>query len=84
MSNRDTNKYELMDGNKVVYVGITNDLERREAEHRSEGMQFTSITKVGNVTTRDAAEKWEEERIATYKQSHNGQRPKYNQNDSGK
>lgn len=48
MANRDTYKYELHNGNKVVYVGITNDLERREAEHRNEGMDFTSITKVGN------------------------------------
>ena len=63
---------------------ITNDLERRENEHRSEGMQFTRIVKIGSITTRDAAEDWEAERIATYKQSHNGQRPKYNQNDSGK
>lgn len=84
MSKRDTYKYLLVDGNEVVYIGITNDLERREAEHRSEGMQFTRIVKIGNITTRDAAEDWEAERIATYKQSHNGQRPKYNRNDSGK
>ncbi len=42
---RDTYKYELRDGNRVVYVGITNDLERREAEHRAEGMDFTKIQK---------------------------------------
>ena len=29
---RDTYKYELRDGNRVVYVGITNDLQRRESE----------------------------------------------------
>lgn len=55
MAERDTYKYELRNGNRVVYVGITNDLDRREAEHRNEGMQFTSINKVGNITTRDAA-----------------------------
>lgn len=81
---RDTYKYELRDGNRVVYVGITNDLERRESEHRTEGMDFTSIRKVGNVTTRSAAEEWEARRIATYKGNHDGERPKYNQNDSGK
>ena len=81
---RDTYKYELRDGNRVVYVGITNDLEGREAEHRTEGMDFTSIRKIGNVTTRDAAEQWEADRIATYKENHNGERPKYNANDSGK
>ena len=84
MANRDTYKYELRNGNRIVYVGITNNLERREAEHRNEGMQFTSIAKVGNITTRDAAEAWEADRIATYKDNHGGDRPQYNQNDSGK
>lgn len=84
MAERDTYKYELRNGNRVVYVGITNDLDRREAEHRNEGMQFTSINKVGNITTRDAAETWEADRIATYKENHHGDRPLYNQNDSGK
>lgn len=81
---RNTYKYELRDGNRVVYVGITNDLERREAEHRAEGMDFTSIRKIGNVTTRDAAEQWEADRIATYMDNHSGECPKYNANDSGK
>ena len=64
MANRDTFKYELRRGNRVVYVGITNDLERREAEHRNEGMDFTSLTKVGNKTTRDAAGAGNKERSA--------------------
>ena len=34
MSKRNTYKYELTKGNKVVYVGITNNPGRREAEHR--------------------------------------------------
>lgn len=84
MAERDTFKYELRRGNKLVYVGITNDLERREDEHRREGMEFTSMVKVGNATTRVAAEDWEADRIATYKDNHNGERPEYNQNDSGK
>lgn len=84
MAERNTYKYELHNGNRVVYVGITNDLERREAEHRAEGMNFTSIKKVGNATTRNAAEEWETNRIAMYKENHHGNRPEYNQNDSGK
>ena len=84
MAKRDTYKYELRDGRRIVYVGITNDIERREAEHRAEGMNFTRMTKVGNITTRNAAEDWEADRIATYKENHHGERPQYNQNDSGK
>ena len=47
MSNRDTFKYRVKDGNEIVYYGITNDLERREQEHRNEGMNFTSMEKIG-------------------------------------
>ena len=84
MADRDTYKYELRKGNRVVYVGITNDIGRRKAEHRADGMDFTTIKKVGIATTRTAAEDWESKRIDTYKENHHGCRPKYNQNDSGK
>lgn len=31
---RDTYKYQLKVGNKIVHGGITNDLNRREQEHQ--------------------------------------------------
>ena len=84
MSVRDTNKYLLLRGNKVVYIGTTNDMARREIEHRASGKEFTNMVKVGNITTADAASRWETERIHTYKVNHGGARPEYNLNDSGK
>ena len=39
---RDTVTYELKQGNTVVYVGTTNDPERREQEH-DEGKQFSHM-----------------------------------------
>lgn len=81
---RDTNKYILTQGGKTVYVGITNDLGRREAEHRNVGMKFDNIEKVGRMTTREAAGAWEKQAIQQYKNEHRGRRPRYNQNDSGK
>ena len=36
MAKRDTHKYELTRGNRVVYVGTTKDPKRSEAEHRQE------------------------------------------------
>ena len=84
MSDRNTYKYRLKDGNRIVYIGITNDLDRREREHRNEGMTFTKMEKVGNITTEKAASAWEEEAIRRYKQQHRDDRPKYNNNDSGK
>lgn len=35
-TDRTTYKYHFKKGNKIVHTGITNDIDRREAEHRSE------------------------------------------------
>lgn len=81
---RDTKKYELYRGNKLVYVGITNDLERRANEHRAEGMQFTRMEQVGRASSRQSAGDWETGRIQTYMSHHGGETPEYNQNTTGK
>ena len=59
MSKRNTYKYELTKGNKVVYVGITNNPGRREAEHR-QNKNFDKMKIVGNVSTLDGASQWED------------------------
>lgn len=84
MANRDTSRYELYQGNKLQYVGITNDLERRTREHQAEGMNFNRVEKVGPAVTRDTANKWESDRIGTYQRNHGGSLPPYNKNTSGK
>ena len=48
-------------GNKIVHGGITNDLERREAEHQQKWPKG-HIKQVGYRTTRDAALDWEKEK----------------------
>ena len=83
MEKRDTNKYVLKQGNKIVYVGITDDPQRREAEHRQD-MNFDKLEIVGRKTSRDNAEQWETDRIKTYMDNHDGKTPLYNQNTSGK
>lgn len=80
---KDTNKYLLKQGNKVVYVGITDNPERREAEHRQD-KNFDKMELVGRKSTRDGAEQWEAIRIETYMKNHGGDTPKYNKNSSGK
>lgn len=84
MKNRDTIRYYLQDGNEKTYIGITDDLERRTAEHRNDGLKFTSVHKVGPIVSRDTANEWEERSIDTYKRGHGGKRPRDNRNDSGK
>jgi len=57
---RDTYKYHLKDGGKVVHRGKTNDLNRREGEHQAEH-PGAKIHQVGRKTTDEAALKWERE-----------------------
>ena len=59
MSNRDTYKYHLKRGNKIIQSGITDDLERREQEHRQKH-PTAHVKQVGRKTTEDGARKWEE------------------------
>jgi len=83
--NRDTRKYELRDNSgKILYIGITNDLDRREAEHRADGKRFAELVQIGRATTRDAANQWETAAIQNYKDSHRGHLPRYNKNECGK
>ena len=58
---RDTYKYQFKVGNKIVHGGITNDLERREAEHQAKWPRG-HITQVGRKTTEEAARKWEDDK----------------------
>jgi len=59
MKPRNTYKYDFKIGNKIAHSGITNDIERREAEHKVEWSKG-HIVQVGRRTTQEAAEKWEE------------------------
>ena len=61
-TDRDTYKYHFKKGNKIVHTGITNDIDRREAEHQSKrGQSKGHIKQVGVRTTREAALAWERE-----------------------
>ena len=61
MASRDTFKYHLKRGNKIIRSGITNDLDRREDEHRREYGEDVHVTKVGRAATREGAKDWEKE-----------------------
>lgn len=57
-SKRDTYKYHLKEGNKIVHRGITSDLDRRLRAHWQE-FPRAKIEKVGHRTTRQKALEWE-------------------------
>ena len=78
----DTVTYELKEGNKVVYVGTTNDPERREQEHQESGKNFKKMTITSRRMTEDGAKKKEQERLETYRKNQ-GENPKYNKDSDG-
>ncbi len=61
MTKRNTYKYQVRVGRKIVHGGITKDPERRQEEHRDEWPN-AKLTIVGRRTTEEAARKWEEEK----------------------
>ena len=75
---RNTRKYKLYEGNKIVDIGITNDPKRRESEHKRDRHKFTKMKTFGTAVSRESAEKWEEQELAKYRKSHQGKNPKYN------
>ena len=79
---RDHYRHELRDGRKIVGIGITNDPERRAAEHRNEGHRFSSMNVAGPAVTQETAEKWEEQRLESYRPGHGGKLPRYNKRGS--
>ena len=81
--NRTDVVYELRDGNRLVYVGKTNNPARRKKEHQVD-KDFTSMVVITPKLTAAGANKKEEERIKIYMRNHHGDTPKYNQNATGK
>lgn len=58
---RDTYKYHVKVGGKIIYRGITKDLDRRGTEHKAR-WPSSHIVQVGRRTTRDKATEWEKRR----------------------
>ena len=79
---RDTVTYELKEGNKVLYVGTTNDPERRLEEHIEQGKKFGHMKITSVKMTEDGAHKKESDRLAAYR-SNQGRNPRYNKDDDG-
>ena len=73
---RDTVNYTLYDGCRMVYHGITNDLERRLDEHERDGKFFTGYS-YSALRTRSSALQHEAEDIGRYVWSQ-GRLPQYN------
>ncbi len=82
MKKQDTVTYELKNGNEVLYVGTTNDPERREQEHKNSGKKFGHMNITSRRMTEEGAMKKEENRLETYRKN-SGKNPKYNKDSDG-
>lgn len=69
--------YELYKGKEKVYIGVTNDAERRKIEH-SRDKKFDKMKIVSSLSSEEKAKALEEERLKNYKRNHKGKLPKYN------
>ena len=83
MDPREYYNYELKQHGRVVYRGQTNDLDRREKEHKRDGKKFTHLKKVGRAKTYEGVRKTETKSLKTYRENHKGKNPKYNQTNHG-
>ncbi len=76
---RDTHRYRLWKDGAIVGYGITNDLDRREQEHRDDNKKFSTMSPVGPAVSDESARKWEREKINDYKRRHKGKLPPLNE-----
>ena len=80
---RKTVTYALHDGRKKVYIGTTDNPERRVREHEAEGKRFTRMDVTSRRMTEEGAKQKEAAHLASYRSSHGGRNPRYNESKSG-
>lgn len=80
---RDTLTYELKKGRRVVYRGTTNDPDRREREHRRDGLDFDRLVPTSRRMTREGAKDREAGDLERYRRNHGGRNPRYNKDEDG-
>lgn len=66
-----TFKYRFLVGSRVVHIGITTDLTRREREHQRRWPEGR-IEPVGEPTSHAEAWKWERQQVASGRSAHSG------------
>lgn len=79
---RKTVTYRLKDGHQTVYIGTTNNPERRQEEHRDAGKRFTRMESTSRRMTEAGATKKEAEQLKNYRSNH-GKNPRYNKDSDG-
>lgn len=74
---RNTYNYNLKQDLRIVYKGITPNLEKRAIEHEVGGKRFSHLQIVGRVKTEQGAKREEARQLNNYRKNHRGENPKY-------
>lgn len=78
-----THVYRLLEKTgKIVYIGMSNNPDKRSLDHKRDGKNFHSVQIVSSHLSRQAAKKAEGELVTQYIKR-TGRRPKYNQTNLG-
>ena len=64
MEKRDTYKYYVKQGNKILDTGITNNLELKIFKNRQKYGDTAQVQQVGRAVTRKSGYKWAYEQLA--------------------
>ena len=80
---RDTVTYALYEGNKKVYIGTTNDPDRRAEQHRQQHKRFTRMDITSRRMTEESAKQREAEQLEAFRRGHKRHNPRYNKDLTG-
>ena len=80
---RDTVTYSLYEGRKKVYIGVTDNPDRRVREHEAEGKRFTRMEVSSRRMTKEGAQQKEAKQLDSYRGAHGGRNPRYNETKEG-
>lgn len=61
MIDRDTYRYHIKRGNKILHRGITNNIDRRHGEHKVNYGNDVKIVRIGPCVSRESGLRWERE-----------------------
>ena len=75
--------YSLWNKGKKVYIGESDDPEKRAAQHANDGKKFDRVETTSRPMKQENVEKREAEQLKTYRRGHGGKNPKYNKTDEG-
>lgn len=75
--------YKLVQNNRAVYIGVTNDPNTRIIQHLQSGKLFDQMVITSPLLPRQEAERRESRNIASYREA-TGRNPRYNKTSNGK